>query len=250
MSWNVNQHNGFYHYGCAYPMQKRLQVVVTYLATLSIADTSRICCVSYYCVDKYIRLFQQRGTLSPLVSHNARPKKIAWWMEAYLEALVRINPTLNLPELQQLLADDFNLAQQDVPSITAITNLFTNFRITRKKCVLVARERMSHHVLQCRQMFFQWRRAIDPCLVYFFDETFFNCETDERQYGRIDLAYPCPSFRLKSRARSGKHSALAVCGFVDGVIQAISVEGNLTALLITDIIENQILPILTPNGSR
>ena len=82
---------------------RALQVIVTYLVTLSIAEASRACLVSYNCVDKYVRLFQHRATLSPLVSDNARPKKIPWWMEAYLEALVRIYPSLYLRELQHLL---------------------------------------------------------------------------------------------------------------------------------------------------
>ena len=121
--------------------------------TLSIAETSRACLVSYNCVDKYVRLFQHRATLSPLVSDNVRPKKIPWWMEAYLEALVRIYPSLYLRELQYLLANDFNLAPGNVPSITAVTNLFTNLRTTPKKCVVIALERMSHHVLHYRRLF-------------------------------------------------------------------------------------------------
>ena len=48
----------------SYPSQKRLQVIVTYLNTLSVANTSRICRVSYNCVDKYIRFFQQKATFN------------------------------------------------------------------------------------------------------------------------------------------------------------------------------------------
>ena len=36
------------------------------------------------------------------------------------------------------------------------------------------------------------------------------------------------------------YSALSVCGFEEGIVQAIPVEGNLTAPIITDIIENQV----------
>ena len=76
----------------------------------------------------------------------------------------------------------------------------------------------------CRQLHFQWRRTIDPSPVCFFDETHFNFETDERDYGRTDLGLACPSFREKGRARAGKYSTLAVCGFTEGVIQAIPVQ--------------------------
>ena len=96
----------------------------------------------------------------------------------------------------------------------------------------------------CPQVYFQLRRTIDPSRVYFFDETHFNFETDERDYGRTDSGLTCPSFREKGRARAGKYSTLAVCGFTEGVIQAIPVTGTLTAELVTEIIENQVLPLL------
>ena len=64
-------------------------LLYTYLATLSTAITAEICQVSYNCVTRYVELFQQKATLSQIVSNNMRPRKIVWWMEAYLEALLR-----------------------------------------------------------------------------------------------------------------------------------------------------------------
>ena len=87
MPWRINQKGGCYRYGHSYPLQKRVQIIVTYLATLSIAFTARLCRVTYSCVEKYIRQFQQKASFSPALSDNTRPKKIAWWMEAYIEAL-------------------------------------------------------------------------------------------------------------------------------------------------------------------
>jgi len=88
MPWHINKKAGCYRYAQSYSSQRRLQVIVTYLNTLSIANTSKICRVSYNCVDKYIRFFQQKATLTPAISDNARPTKMEWWKEAYLEALV------------------------------------------------------------------------------------------------------------------------------------------------------------------
>ena len=99
-----------------------------------------------------------------------RPRKIVWWMEAYLEALVRFYPTIYLRELQEILANDFQLGPHEAPSIAAIARLFTKLKITRKKCVHVPKERMSPHNRYCRQFYFQWRRTIDPDRVYYFDE--------------------------------------------------------------------------------
>ena len=132
---------------------------------------------TYNCVDKYIRFSQQKATLTPAISDNARSKILEWWKEAYLEALVRIYPTIYLRELQALLAGDFNLAPRDFPTIA---RLLTALRISRKKCVHVATERFSPYNRHCRQLFFQWRRTIDPSRVHFFDETSFNYETDKQ----------------------------------------------------------------------
>ena len=133
------------------PTQKRLQIIVTYLETLSIANTSRICKVSYNCVDQYVRLFQEKATLTPSLCNDVNPRQMTWWKAAYLEALVRMYPTLYLRELQQILASDFHLAPGDVPSIASIAKLFIRLRN-----------------LHCRQLHFQWRRTVDPAKVYFF----------------------------------------------------------------------------------
>ena len=66
-------------------MQKRVEVIATCLATLFTAITAEICQVSNNCVTKYVEQFQQKATLSQIVSNNMPPRKIVWWMEAYLE---------------------------------------------------------------------------------------------------------------------------------------------------------------------
>ena len=123
MPWHFNCKDCCYHYGHSYPMQKRVQVIATYLATLSTTITAEICQVSYNCVTKYVDLFQQKATLNQIVSNNMRPRKIVWWMEAYLEALVRFYPTIYLRELQEILPNDFQLGPHEVPSIAAIARL-------------------------------------------------------------------------------------------------------------------------------
>jgi len=140
--------------------------------------------------------------------------------------------------------NDFLLAPREVLSIAAIAKLFTKLQITQKKCVHVATEQMSPHNRYCCQLYFQCRRTIDLSYVYFFGETHFNFETDERDYGRKISGLTCPSFRGKGRVRAGKCSTLAVCGSTKGVIQAIPVAGTLSAELLNEVIENQVLPLL------
>lgn len=136
-----------------------------YLATLSTAVTTKIWQVPYNCVTKYVELFQQNATLSQIVSNNMRPRKIVWWIEAYLEALLRFYPTIYLWELQEILANNFQLGTHGVPFIAAIARLFTKLKIMCKKCVHVTKERMSPHNRYCCKLYFQWRRTIDPTTV-------------------------------------------------------------------------------------
>ena len=93
---------------------------------------------------------------------------------------------------------------------------------------------------------FSGGETIDPSRVYFFDETHLNFETGGRDYGRADSGLACPSFR--ETGRTGKYSTLAVCGFTEGVIPAIAVAGTLAAELVTEMIENQVLPLLPRNS--
>ena len=111
----------------------------------------------------------------------------------------------------------------------------------------VTTERFSPYNRHCRQLFFQWRRTIYPSRVYFFDETSFNCETDNREYRRTDTGVACSSFRQKSKAQNGKVSALCVCGFIEGVLHVIPVAGNFTADIVVATIEQQMLPLLPRN---
>jgi hypothetical protein len=53
---------------------------------------------------------------------------------------------------------------------------------------------------------------------------------------------PIISPEVKSKARNRKVSALGVCGFIEGVLQVIPVDGNFTAGIIVETVEQQILP--------
>lgn len=88
--------------------------------------------------------------------------------------------------------------------------------------------------------------TIDPSRIYFFDETSFTSQTDQREYGRVESGFPLPSFRSKSPALP-KHSVVGLCGYNKGFIQAISIEGNFNTILINEVIENQVIPLLPWN---
>ena len=125
---------------------------------------------------------------------------MTWWKAAYLEALVRMYPTLYLRELQQILASDFHLAPGDVPSIASVAKLFIRLRITRKKCIHVAQERMTPYNLHCRQLYFQWRRTVDPAKVFFSTR-----RTLIARLMSVNMGRQTQDLRVRSFGRKAEH---------------------------------------------
>ena len=90
--------------------------------------------------------------------------------------------------------------------------------------------------------------AFSRCAVTEVGTVLSSFETDERDYGPSNSGLACPSFREKAAELGLVNSTLAFCGFTEGVIQAIPVAGALTAELVTEMIENQVLPLLPCNS--
>ena len=244
MPWLQNQRGGIYRYGAAYSLQKRIQIILTYISLGNIAATSVVERVSYNCVSKLLDQFQQNATLMPQFDNKfGKPKKIISWMEVYIEAVIIIYPTIFIREVIQMLTDDFGLHPNDVPSCSVVKRLLAKLHITRKRCIHVARERFSPYIIQRRQEYIRWRMTVNPSRMYFFDETAFTSETDQREYGRRESGYQIASYRNKNPI-GAKCSVLGLCGYTEGFMQAIPVVGNFDTLIINHVTENQLLPLL------
>ena len=229
-------------YGASHPKQKRIDIVVMYIATHSIADTAFHCKVSYNCVKKLVDIFQQKAALVPQTQANSRPKIIPWWLEMYIEAIIVLFPTLYIREVHQMLG----LAPNNVPSCSCIRKLLARNNISRKKCTVVAAQRFIPFIQRNRQLFFEWRRTVDPRAVYFFDESSFGPQTDERVYGRSDSGFALATYSRKGTvARS--QSVMSAIGYVEGILTAVPIQGNFTILMVNEVIEKQILPLLPNN---
>lgn len=246
MSWKINAKGGTFRYGAPYPMKTRVQVILTYVNTGSIATTARREKVSYNFVSKLVTQFQRHVRFGSHSFMNRGINRIPIWMKTYIEALIIIYPSLYIQECIQILVDEFNLLPNDTPSPSAIRKLLQQLHITRKKCIHVARERYSPYVMQRRQDYIRWRTSIDPSRMYFFDETGFNSETDQRTYGRTESGFPVASYRSKNPA-TAKYSVIGLCGYNEGFIQAIPIEGNFNTILVNDVVEFQLLPLLPRN---
>lgn len=243
--WKINSMNGVYLPGASYPLQKRVDIILTYISTQNYSQTALRCKVSYNCVRHLIDIFRTKSTLLAQTESNSRPKVFPWWIEMYIEALVVMFPTLYLREIQEMLVQDLNLLPRETPSINTIHSVLDKSGITRKKCVEVANERFSPLILLKRRDFVNWRKTVDPRMMYFFDETGFASDTDSRMFGRCEIGYPLPSYQSKSKTKL--QSVLGVIGYREGVMSAIPIDGNYNTLLVNEVIQYQVLPLLPPN---
>lgn len=246
MGWSMNEKGGVYKLGSSYPLQKRIRIILTYISLHSISATARAESVSYNCVSKLLTQFQHKAHLNAMRSNSGRRCSIPHWMEVYIEALFLMFPTLYIRESIRILMDDFGLPMNSVPSVSSVRRLLQRLNVTRKKCAHVAKQRFSPHVLQLRQSYIQWRATINPSLMYFLDETAFTSETDMRQYGREICGYSVPSYRNKNPSQP-KFSVIGLCGFHQGLIQAIPTQGNYNTLIFNNVLQYQILPLLPLN---
>lgn len=242
----MNEKGGVYKLGSSYPLQKRIRIILTYISLHSISATARAESVSYNCVSKLLTQFQHKAHLNAMRSNSGRRCSIPHWMEVYIEALFLMFPTLYIRESIRILMDDFGLPMNSVPSVSSVRRLLQRLNVTRKKCAHVAKQRFSPHVLQLRQSYIQWRATINPSLMYFLDETAFTSETDMRQYGREICGYSVPSYRNKNPSQP-KFSVIGLCGFHQGLIQAIPTQGNYNTLIFNNVLQYQILPLLPLN---
>lgn len=119
----INIKGGVFENGAAYPFQKRVQIILTYINTGSFAQTSRAEKVSYNCVAKLVSQFQRNACYGPRTFNKGRPHSIPIWMEVYIEALITIYPTMYLHECVQMIAQDFNLPQNQLPSCSAVLGI-------------------------------------------------------------------------------------------------------------------------------
>jgi hypothetical protein len=84
-----------------------------------LAATARAERVSYNCVSKLIAQFQQNAQLTTRNRENGRPAAIPYWMEAYIEALILIYPTLHT---QRRL--------EGLPTMLCVSNYIIDFFVT------------------------------------------------------------------------------------------------------------------------
>lgn len=111
---------------------------------------------------------------------------------------------------------------------------------------MVTAQRFTPFILLNRQMFCQWCSTVDPHTVYFFDESSFGPQTDERMYGHCKSGLPLPYYTRKG-TYANSQSVMSAIGYNEGVITAIPIKGNFNIQIVNEVIENQILPLLPNN---
>ena len=243
MPYRINQFNGVYRSGSAYPLLSRINTVATYVRTNSFSATATQCKVSIMTVKRIVHKYRQQLSLKAGVGGNHHVTAMKDYVQVYIKFMLMINPKLYLSEIRDSLARDLRLNGPDLPSLVTIHRFIKQEGFTRKKYTRVAIERFTpQNLMKKRKAFIAWRKTVDPRNLFFVDETGF--EDFFRAYGRSPSNYPLPSF--SSKGKPVKTSVVGVTGFY-GVVQVIPFDANYTAAIFEHAIEHIILPVLPNN---
>ena len=144
MPWETNCYSNVYQRGKPYPLKKRYEVEASYFSTRSVAEAGRRNMASFNCAKKIVDVFLNHGTCDPKQQGGEHAeRKVTDWQEVYIDALLVVNPTLYLSEIQERLMVDLQLTPAEVPSLSAICKCLQNLNITRKKIIKLKMERFT-----------------------------------------------------------------------------------------------------------
>ena len=198
MSFRVNRRGGIYKSGTAFSLQKRLQVIKSAILTGNIADAARENDVST--AWRIVRKYQQQLNCHAAVGGHFQKEVMKDFVQIYIKLLVVVDPTICLTEIQERLASDLGLQNDEVPSTATISRFPLSQNIMRKKCKKVALERFTPENIARRRAFIQWGSSIDPRKIFVVDET--GIEDFHRNVGRNHSGIPVPQLTPKRQDRS------------------------------------------------
>ena len=139
MSFRVNRRGGIYKSGTAFSLQKRLRETInSAILTGSIADAAWENHVSDSTAQRIVRKYQQQLNCHAAVGGHFQKEVMKDFVQLYIELLVVVDPTIYLTEIQERLASDLSLQNDEVPSTATISRFLLSQNIMRKKCKKVA----------------------------------------------------------------------------------------------------------------
>ena len=210
------------------------------ILTGSIADAARENHVSDSTAWRIARKYQQQLHCHAAVGGHFQKEVMKDFVQLYIELLVVVDPTIYLTEIQERLASDLGLQNDEVPSTAAtISRFLLSQSIMRKKCKKVALERFTPENIARRRAFIQWRSSVDPREIFVVDET--GIEDFHRNFGRNHSGIPVPQLTPKTPGQTW--SVLGVVRF-HGVVHAIPFDGNYTFEMFEHAIRHKVLPSL------
>lgn len=246
MAWRINKYGGVYKKGGSFPLQKRYQIVASYLQTGSFAAAANENFCTYDAARSITQKFLTTGLFDP-GGRGSPPTKMQPWKIAYLEALITHDPFLYLTEIQKALRDDLNLPPGEVPSIPTICRTLHDLDLTRHKASKVPLERFRPENIARRTAFVNWRRLVDPRKLYFVDETAIQLANGVRAFGRCHTNGNVPLVTNRGDERE-KMSVLSMVGYDGGVLGAYPVYGSFNRVQFNYGMAHYFVPLI-PNDS-
>ena len=119
------------------------------------------------------------------------------FVQLYIELLVVVDPTIYLTEIQERLASDLGLQNDEVPSTATTSRFLLSQNIMRKKCKKVALERFTPENIARQRAFIQWRSSFDPRKFFVVDETGIE-DFVSQKFGEKPFWYSCSTINSKN----------------------------------------------------
>ena len=149
---------------------EKIRGIMKFFASNSVTEAAFQNRVTYDTADSYVNQFLRPGNCLPCKQGGANHVVVSDWTEAYLEALLLCNPMLYLSEIREGIEDDLQFQPHEVPPLSAICLCIQRINSTSKKIVKIPMERYTAENMRRREVFIDWRKTIDPTMIFFTDE--------------------------------------------------------------------------------
>ena len=152
------------------------------ILTGSIADAARENHVSDSTAWRIVRKYQQQLNCHAAVGGHFQKEVIKDFVQLYIELLALVDPTIYLSEIQEKLASDLCLQNDEVPSAATISRFLLSQNITREKCKKGSIRKIHSREHRSSKSFHTVAFFVDPRKIFVVDET--GIEDFHRNFGR------------------------------------------------------------------
>ncbi len=220
-----------------YSLDLRWRIVFLNISeNISVADISRLLCVSESSIRRYLRVFQQTGDVRPVDHHHGPHSILGDFEHIIILRLIQERPSIYLEEIRGKLLDLFG---STVSTSTIWRTLHHKMGCSRQ----VVRYIASQQSELARAQFMAEISVYDPSMLIWIDESGCDRRDSKRKYGYSFRGITPRDHRLFIR---GKHYSTIPLLSTEGIHDVYISEGSTDGDKFVNFLRNCLLPILNP----